>query len=561
MPHMTGHASGCGCAECAVGPFVRNHYFTGKLLVERDFTDEQRYYIDKLRYHHQRLHGWGVVCGLRVKEHPTPACRDRYVIVEPGTAIDCCGHEIVVREPQTVDLWAIDEIAALRKKNDAKTPHAVRICIEYSECPDENIPVLYDDCGCDENRCAPNRILESFAFGVTIDVKDPPGWKGPCDEIWWSSLDGCPNCDEANCVVLATIVDWHVGDAINDPPAVPATDPANHIARIDNTTRRLLPSTSTIYEYLQCIGGGGGGVGPTGPTGPVGPQGGVGPQGPTGPEGPGFQTMLTRIGRLSWEHGKGPQKLVPVTLTAGQVEHGVVIAFTAKVALKSIDPLHVFQVLVVDPRDPSYQRGLRCACPVLGTIIPVKPSTGAGLISAATEVSSASGFAEAVAFLFTTKPGSGPGGYNDILQLILGGNRLDMWVRLRGDYVLDADGNAVDAEFLRAELPTGDYRKRPFPPPNDPLCIQGSIFESWLTLPADGALAQPNPAGGPGITLVAVNEASSNTLRSLTGVDAATAKRIIAAREEKPIASLDDLRARGISSATIERIRDHVRFD
>ena len=25
------------CPECEIGPFTRNHYFTGKLLVERDF--------------------------------------------------------------------------------------------------------------------------------------------------------------------------------------------------------------------------------------------------------------------------------------------------------------------------------------------------------------------------------------------------------------------------------------------------------------------------------------------------------------------------------------------
>jgi len=35
------------CVECAVPQMARNHFFTGKLLVERDFTDEQRYLIGK----------------------------------------------------------------------------------------------------------------------------------------------------------------------------------------------------------------------------------------------------------------------------------------------------------------------------------------------------------------------------------------------------------------------------------------------------------------------------------------------------------------------------------
>ena len=91
--HGTSGAGGV-CVECDIPQLARNNYFTGKLLVERDFTDEQRYLLGKLRRHNQRLHGWGAVCGLKVKPHPT--CPDRFVIIEPGTAIDCCGREILV---------------------------------------------------------------------------------------------------------------------------------------------------------------------------------------------------------------------------------------------------------------------------------------------------------------------------------------------------------------------------------------------------------------------------------------------------------------------------------
>ncbi len=83
------------CTECDILQLARNNYFTGKLLVERDFTDEQRYTMGKLRRHNQKLHGWGTVCGLKVKQHPNPACQSQYVVVEPGTAIDCCGREIL----------------------------------------------------------------------------------------------------------------------------------------------------------------------------------------------------------------------------------------------------------------------------------------------------------------------------------------------------------------------------------------------------------------------------------------------------------------------------------
>ena len=173
MSHTKHEMASTACPACDIGPFTRNHYFTGKLLVERDFTDEQRYYVDKLRHHNQRLHGWGVVCGLRVKEHGTAACRDRFVLVEPGTAIDCCGHEIIVREETPFDLTQTEAIKKLKEANDPNA-HTLQICIRYRECPTEDIPVLYDECGCDNSQCAPNRILESFDLDVILDPELEP---------------------------------------------------------------------------------------------------------------------------------------------------------------------------------------------------------------------------------------------------------------------------------------------------------------------------------------------------------------------------------------------------
>ena len=50
----------------------------------------------------------------------------------------------------------------------------------------------------------------------------------------------------------------------------------------------------------------------------------------------------------------------------------------------------------------------------------------------------------------------------------------------RGDFVLDSKGKAVDAEFARAELPTGDH------PKSSVFGIQGGLFESWFTVKAQG---------------------------------------------------------------------------
>jgi hypothetical protein len=137
-------------------------------MVKEDFADEQAYFRQKDRLHNRRLHGRGVVCGLRLSEHPNPACQDRLVRLEPGTAIDCCGNDILVAEPDWIDLHNFDEILALADEEDPQD-HVLQFRICYRECPTEEIPVLYNACGCDDSQCAPNRILESYRIEVVID--------------------------------------------------------------------------------------------------------------------------------------------------------------------------------------------------------------------------------------------------------------------------------------------------------------------------------------------------------------------------------------------------------
>jgi DNA-binding beta-propeller fold protein YncE len=190
-----GSGAGGVCVECDIPQLSRNNYFTGKLLVERDFTDEQRYLVGKLRRHNQRLHGWGAVCGLKVKPHPT--CPDRYVIIEPGTAIDCCGREILVSaeeyfgfEAKFLEHWQKQN--GPNSQPDPNAPHKIQICVSYKECGTEDIPALFDDCNCDATSCQPNRILESYCFDVLTDPK-PTGTDGQNNEVEWSCTIGLAN--------------------------------------------------------------------------------------------------------------------------------------------------------------------------------------------------------------------------------------------------------------------------------------------------------------------------------------------------------------------------------
>jgi DNA-binding beta-propeller fold protein YncE len=187
MACCNGHSTkeGESCVECEVPQLARNHYFTGKLLVERDFTDEQRFFLGKEYRHNQHLHGWGTVCGLKVIEHPNASCRSQYVVIEPGDAIDCCGHEILLRDEEVFDFRAAfrqfwkTQYGAAAEPDDK--PHRLQICARYRECGAEPVPSLFDECGCDDTGCQSNRVLEGHEISVLVDapevVVDPPGLK------------------------------------------------------------------------------------------------------------------------------------------------------------------------------------------------------------------------------------------------------------------------------------------------------------------------------------------------------------------------------------------------
>jgi hypothetical protein len=164
--HDHGHGARGGCAP--IPEFKRLNYFYGQMLGANDFRAEQDYFREKMKLHNRCLHGYGVVCGLKVVPQPidekcapeddkrvrelyeglaaakrnlagllaegaaqdsesvralrekiedyerklegirTEECEDEpatTVVVECGLALDCDGNEIVVRRPISIDLW------------------------------------------------------------------------------------------------------------------------------------------------------------------------------------------------------------------------------------------------------------------------------------------------------------------------------------------------------------------------------------------------------------------------------------------------------------------------
>jgi len=349
----------------------------------------------------------------------------------------------------------------------------------------------------------------------------------------------CPSCDTSDCVVLATVRGYRPGRKLLDPadPAPsPADDAAAGIARIDNRDgRRILASTQTLQEVVECLleHGGGGAPGPQGPpgdpgpegppgptgatgpqgaagpqgppgaTGPQGPQGPTGPQGPQGPKGdqgdpgkpgPGLDTGITRIVALSWKHGTNRNKPLLIDMFNGSRRPGIVLEFNRDVDFTKgdtkdpkrdmADHKHILTVKVSHDNEVNEKEGFLCLCALRGDILPVRvfdhDLNDPWLITGAKESPAPS---NGIAFLFNTQP--------PIWSRIVEG-QLDLLVELLGDFVVDINGNAIDADFVRASLPTGDRRMAPpIPPKIKPtdlpaidalVSIQGGHFKSWFLL-------------------------------------------------------------------------------
>ena len=124
------------------------------------------------------------------------------------------------------------------------------------------------------------------------------------------------------------------------------------------------------------------------------------------------------------------------------------------------------------------------------------------------------------------------------------GSRVADAIEAAGGYGATVDAAAVDAALnLAAPLKDGEQVRVP---------VRGEASAA----PGDPVGAAPGgPAGGP----IDVNTASAEALDTLPGVGPATVAKLIAAREEQPFASVDDLLARKVvGPATLEKLRPLV---
>ncbi len=104
----------CECQPpvCPESGIYRPNFFAGQLLTEEDLQQITVYSSGKRRLTNRYVFGTGVVCGLAVCRAGPQAPGS--IIVEPGYALDCCGNDIVLSCPYTIDVNAMMQVARAR---------------------------------------------------------------------------------------------------------------------------------------------------------------------------------------------------------------------------------------------------------------------------------------------------------------------------------------------------------------------------------------------------------------------------------------------------------------
>jgi hypothetical protein len=167
-----------------------------------------------------------------------------------------------------------------------------------------------------------------------------------------------------------------------------------------------------------------------------------------------------------------PKLLDIVDQNNQRIGRGIVVAFSAIVQWVSVHHPHVFHLLLrEDLFEDVHDERFDCRCMYRTPMVAVNATIAGDLVTAAValappDVAPPLGQTKAVALLLDDRA----------IRQLLRGDKGDLFVKLRGDFVIDLNKRAVDAEFCRAQLPTGDR------PTGSPLGIQGGTFESWFTL-------------------------------------------------------------------------------
>jgi hypothetical protein len=438
------------CLPCDFETFCRNAYFTGKLLTERDFVAEQRYFIDKARLHQRALHGWGIVCGLTLAPHPY--CPQLRIVIEPGLAVDSCGRDIFIPERIEWQLPRVEPEAPAknscppeRQQPTGKHPHGneknqtnhhadamplreeyraapaqhrhdrpeecgcdtdLYLSLCYTECETELVPAPFDECACNGISKRPNRICERYR--IEWSTERPKDWPRPrqCEEDDCSTLyermrQACAEPGAPRCIPLAVIRGYEEGQPVT-------------AEMIDYRDRRQLASTQLLDDLIRCILG----------------------KLPT--------KRYTHIEDINWEHGLQYTCKQFSQLFGGEASDAALeVRFTASVRTDTLST-RSFQAIIVHHGEERHEGGYM-------EVAPAK-------VWASTDRQT---------FYLKIDPG--------YAEHCLRRGSFDVFVTLRCNVLIDDRGLVVDGNLL-ARLNGDDVIVGP--PTGDG--IPGGTFESWF---------------------------------------------------------------------------------
>ncbi len=204
---MTTNCCDIPTETCPSGKLERPRFFPRQLVTDADLRLGMDYVRDRLRLHNRMLHGWGVVCGLRVCRTNEPWI----VEIKPGYALGPYGDEIFIdqdkvrfdlRRPAQVGPGVWDPFCSDVKKDP--DPGPLYVAIKFKEIMTRPVRVQPVGCGCDD-ACEYSRWVDCYEFGVLDKCPDshmnPPRPPKPED----CEIRDCPCCPDEPWVVLACL--------------------------------------------------------------------------------------------------------------------------------------------------------------------------------------------------------------------------------------------------------------------------------------------------------------------------------------------------------------------
>jgi hypothetical protein len=251
---------------------VRNRYFYGKMLDVFHLELEQDYFNEKRWLLNQRVIGYGVICGLEV----VLGQDSQSVIVQPGIALDRCGHEIIVACPSApVSLVPWMKAAPVPPAKGTSTPSSapaqpegqwLHVCLCYHECETDPVPAFGGDCDTN-SRCSSGAIRERYKIDICPGKVNMPQPKCNLSDVFANrTLDyaalvrhvmrACVKVSDGCCIAIANIY-----LPSSPPPVAPgqpqAPAPAQQVPSIDNSIRPIVLTNTLLFQLMLCLCGSG----------------------------------------------------------------------------------------------------------------------------------------------------------------------------------------------------------------------------------------------------------------------------------------------------------------